>query len=204
METRKRKIVSVIFHKNAQTPFTKILIYGSIKNVLHKSPYMIEFLSVCSMRVHLMRFPTCIQKKGAVHILFLTVILLLAIVEDIKTDKVSNLFQLAAFCSGLLYGFYFFGLDEMKKHMILLLILFMLGQLLFWTRALGAGDIKLWMCSSLFMPCEDVFPYMVGAMVLAVILGYGKKVIHLGYYPGRIHFTVPMFGSCLWLICSRL
>ncbi|MBE5853934.1 MAG: prepilin peptidase [Lachnospiraceae bacterium] len=136
--------------------------------------------------------------------LFLTVILTLAVIEDLKTDKVSNLFQLTTFCSGLLYGLCSYGPNELRKHIILLLVVFLAGQLLFWTKALGAGDIKLWMCSSLFMSRDDVFPFLVGALVLAIFIGYGKRVFRFRYYPGRVHFTVPMLGSLLWLIFSKV
>ncbi|MGN0482204.1 MAG: prepilin peptidase [Lachnospiraceae bacterium] len=165
--------------------------------------------------------------------ILLLVFLAAAVVTDFRSWKIPN----ALILSGLLVGsagqLYFHGLKGFAAAWWQLWTIFWVLFFLFRMRAIGAGDLKLFIMSGLFLQKQDIFPCMISAFLcgagfavlkmvseknmkerFSYFFHYMKTCVQtrtLQHYRPKtveascmIHFSLPIFlGSLIYLEVIR-
>ncbi|WP_330414410.1 A24 family peptidase [Lachnotalea glycerini] len=153
----------------------------------------------------------------------LSLVVLIALIMDFATGKVSNKLIII----GLLLGFFIPYIQDKKGNIIgfllgaaapvaILLLVFMIG-------GIGAGDIKLFAVIGGFIGVQGVLKCMITAFVIGAVISFVKILVYKNFFlcfhniirylsqtyntkkfqiyerekSNTIHFTLPMFISIL-------
>lgn len=136
----------------------------------------------------------------------LLAILILAVAMDFRKQKISNRLIAFGLFSGLILRILGEGSIGIVHFLVNISIPVILLFLLFWLRALGAGDIKLFSVVGGFLETRQLFWVLITAFLAAAIIGTGK-VLYLnlsGQYHGKgktlIHFSLAILIGYLFVI----
>lgn len=121
---------------------------------------------------------TTLYTSGGILIVVLLVLLLGAVITDLSDTRIPNLFILIGLIAGVFYRI--FGNGERNYLHILLgiLIPFFIFFPLFVIRAMGAGDIKLFMMTGTFFTIGENIKCIVIAVLLGGIIAAVKVLIY--------------------------
>ncbi|MGB8452779.1 MAG: A24 family peptidase [Anaerocolumna sp.] len=108
----------------------------------------------------------------------LVCLLLLAVIMDLKSYKISNYLIIFGLISGILFNFYEYGWASVSNSFFGILLPILLLFSLFIIKALGAGDIKLFSVVGSFYGITYVFK----SIVAAFIIGAAMSLIYLIKY----------------------
>lgn len=118
--------------------------------------------------------------------LILLLLLLIAVYTDMTKTIISNRLIIVGFLVGLVFRIFGEGRTGILVYIVNISIPVILLFLLFFVRALGAGDIKLFSMIGAFLPTEQLLQ----VMMMAFIAGAGMGLVKLGYkylFSGSIH-----------------
>lgn len=130
--------------------------------------------------------------------IILLVFVLLALLWDLKTDKIPNLLNLTGGSLGLLLNGCRFGLDGIREGVTGMGIAIGILFIPYLLRGIGAGDVKLLMAMGCLMGHRiwRLLCYTgIAGGCIAIILWVrkGKKA--------RMHFTIPIvLGTLAWML----
>lgn len=135
----------------------------------------------------------------------LLAILIPAVVMDFRKQKISNRLIAFGLFSGLILRILGEGSMGVVHFLVNISIPVILLFLLFWLRALGAGDIKLFSVAGGFLETRQLLWVMITAFFAAAIIGAGK-VVYLNLscqYHGKgktlIHFSLAILIGYLFV-----
>jgi Flp pilus assembly protein protease CpaA len=100
-----------------------------------------------------------------------SIILLVALVTDLKTRKIPNNWVLISIVLALINSYYFFELDGLKQGAIASAVALGMTLPLVLIGALGAGDMKLMFAFGLATTYPVVFTVIVFSFLWAVVVG---------------------------------
>lgn len=136
----------------------------------------------------------------------LLVILVLAVRTDFKKQRISNRLIAFGLFSGLILRILGEGSAGTVHFLVNISIPVILLFLLFWLRALGAGDIKLFSVVGGFLETRQLLLVMLAAFFAAAIIGIGKVLyVRLSArYHGKnktlIHFSLAILIGYLLVV----
>ena len=140
-------------------------------------------------------------KKAGVTILVLIFLLGVAVLMDIRTNKVRNEWVLVLFADSIVLRFWEEGFTGLGIGLFHMLLAFLLLLPVFAFRALGAADIKILLSLSFYYPLQGMVFIFVSSMVIGAVVGIVMLVqTHLTAHVYRfhyIHFTIPILISVL-------
>lgn len=136
----------------------------------------------------------------------LLVILVLAVRTDFRRQKISNRLIVLGLFSGLILRILGEGSSGIVHFLVNISIPVILLFLLFWLRALGAGDIKLFSVVGGFLETRQLLWVMITAFFAAAVIGVGK-VLYLKLSTGchgkqktLIHFSLAILIGYLLVV----
>lgn len=131
----------------------------------------------------------------------LLLILLIAVVTDIRHTKIRNRLILCGWTVGLVFRILGDGYAGILYAILNSMIPVVLLILLFQMHALGAGDIKLFSVTGSFLTTEQLMHVMAVSFVIAAVLGMGK-VLYLFCAQGgkkekwtKMHFSIAIMAA---------
>lgn len=105
----------------------------------------------------------------------LLLLLFLAALADLKTDRIPNGFVILGIAVGILGGLWF--RTDLPQSVFSMLLAFLLMYPLFRIGAFGAGDVKVFMMTGSFMETREFLTVMAATFVIAAVLSLGKLVV---------------------------
>lgn len=67
-------------------------------------------------------------------------------------------------------------------------------------QGLGAGDCKVLLVASIFLPTKSIFSFFLTALIIGAMIGLLKYAIPNCKRKGKIHFTIPILTSAFLYI----
>lgn len=131
---------------------------------------------------------------------------MIAVYTDMTKTIISNRLIMVGLIVGLLFRIFGEEKAGILVYIVNISIPVILLYLLFYLRALGAGDIKLFSMIGAFITTEQLFHIMIMAFVTGAVMGVVKLVyrrIFTGYIPGKltqIHFSPAILSSYIIFI----
>lgn len=121
------------------------------------------------------------------------ILLLVAAVCDVKKRKIPNALILTGWLFSLLVRFWQEGTAGILKSIAAVIIILAAGFLLFFIRAVGAGDVKLW---SVVSGMHGVFYFFNVLVVLLVLAGVWSfvKLVKNNIFAERFHYAWSYFS----------
>lgn len=101
-----------------------------------------------------------------------------AVIKDLSETRIPNLFILLGFISGIFYRIVWSGERNYLSIFIGIIIPFFIFFPLFVMRAMGAGDIKLFMMTGTFFTIGENFKCMVIAILIGGVIALAKVLFH--------------------------
>ncbi len=109
-----------------------------------------------------------------------SLLLLIAFIADIRTQRIPNGLNLSFFCGALLFYVSYEGVGGLKASLIGAAAGFIPLLLLYWTKGLGAGDVKLFGAAGAWLGMLSVLQLMLYSFLyagaLAALLLLARKM----------------------------
>lgn len=121
------------------------------------------------------------------------ILLLEAAICDLKKRKIPNNLILIGWLLSLLLRFWQEGIEGVLKSVAAIIIILAAGFLLFFIRAVGAGDIKLWSVVSGMHGVLYFFNVLVVLLVLAGVWSFGK-LVRKNMFAERFYYAWSYFS----------
>ncbi|MCB0350134.1 MAG: prepilin peptidase [Bdellovibrionales bacterium] len=106
-----------------------------------------------------------------------TLILLVALITDIRTRKVPNVWVLISIVIALASSYYFYEFDGLKQGAIAAGMALLLTLPLVLLGALGAGDMKIMFAFGLAGTYQQVFSVIVFSFLWGALIGIGISIV---------------------------
>ncbi|WP_035765676.1 prepilin peptidase [Butyrivibrio sp. NC2002] len=119
-----------------------------------------------------------------------------SVLTDILKNKIFNAWLLIYAGIGLALAAAGHGPDKIPVVLLKMLITFVIGIFLYFLKALGGGDIKLFIVISMFLTIEELALTFILSMVFALVIGIPKMIIDRKLHQ-TIHFALPVLLSVL-------
>ena len=139
--------------------------------------------------------------------LILLLLLLIAVYTDMTKTIISNRLIVVGLILGLLFRIFGEGKADILIYIVNISIPVILLYLLFYLRALGAGDIKLFSMIGAFITTKQLLEVMSMAFVIGGIIG-AVKLVYIRFFSGyvsgqltQIHFSPAVLIAyliCIW------
>ena len=130
--------------------------------------------------------------------LFVTVFAAGAALQDLKKDKIYNVYVLAGILTGLLLCAATGGLRSLPVRMAWTVCALCIMMPVYLVGGLGAGDVKFLAGVAAFLPYREWFFVTCAAFVITALYGIGRLLVKRSLH-GTVHFALPVFAGVLLL-----
>lgn len=134
-------------------------------------------------------------------------LLLQAAICDIRKRKIPNTLIVIGWLMSLLLRFWQEGVEGFLKSIAAALAILAIGFLLFWIRAIGAGDIKLWSVVGSMHGLSYFLDVLTVSLVLAAIGSLAKllknRITAERFYHAWFYFTQKELFGKPYYVCQR-
>lgn len=137
------------------------------------------------------------------HIVSLFLFLGIAVWEDYRTRKISNLLIIIAFVYAVLYQFDESGVQGVSKALLHAVIIFLVLFPLYLCKAFGAGDIKLLCVTAVYLSWQLTFQAFLTGLYISLIPIVFSYLFDSKDSVKKIPMSGPILGGILIILCKE-